>query len=193
MARNGDFASSTSRGSAASASLSTVDADPGAVLEEHGADTVDDLVAEEEPAPEPPAPDIEADDEDVAALFGDDLEAPEYSRTGDAAAADARTGADAPERPGADAAPSTRVSSRWDGSAADTPEASGDGDVEEILPDRGADVLADLERAAEDVEATTAAVEPDLEREATDEDVAEALDAAEEVYEGELPDDVPFE
>lgn len=146
-----------------------VEPDPGAVFDAYGAETVDELVAAgRERLPDPIA---EADDAQVAALFAGEVAAP--AREGGC-----EDGGDAP-----------RGSDR---------RSSGDG-VEDAA---ASDLLADLERAVTTVDDGSDAArdsgadrserrEPD--EEATDADVAAALDAAEAVYEGDLPDEVPFE
>lgn len=56
------------------------------------------------------------------------------------------------------------------------------------------DVLAALERAAESAACSGEERDPgELDGDATDAEVEAAIVAAEEVYEGELPDEIPFE
>lgn len=186
--------------------VEAVDPDPGAVFDANDAETVDELVASGSGAEAPTEPLLEADDEDVAALVADaaaEREADSGSSTGRASSGSAsshgNTASSGSATPPGSASSSGSASSTAPGLEDD---AGPNDDLEALLPERGADVLAELEddagserdrRAERDGSDARGADDAPAAAEATDADVAAALDAAEDVYEGDLPEEIPFE
>lgn len=171
---------------AAPDAIAQVEADPGAVFDEYDADSVDELVASEDEA-EADGPDgCTADDVAVAAMFDDGLEAPEA----DAASAGERDAPrDAPRDAGPDAS-EDRTEPR-DGLLAGLTAPDADGSSGAAVPESS--TAGSGEPAGVGAAEPSGPDEPAPDDLADDAEVAAALEAAESVHEGELPDEIPFE
>lgn len=88
--------------------------------------------------------------------------------------------------------PSDGAAGTHRGTATDDAASESDTDERSARADSGDAVLTELERAAGSADAAADADDGSV-TEAADADVADALAAAEAVYEGDLPDEIPFE
>lgn len=172
----------------ATGSLAEVEAEPQAVLEDAGADSVDDVLASAERTATEPAP-AAADDGDLATLFEGQLTTPEP-----------RAGAGGPDRSttrrsGPDPA-GARTATNHAAAGEEPPGSQASPARPAEAPD---DVLVELERAVEDDATGSGEQVPtdELAAAVEDDEVAAALSEADDLEEpddpsDDLPDDVFF-